>query len=230
MFKYKREINNYEQARQIEYSLSDNSKTCFCTTGTLYTKKPYHGMYIRNGKILLENLVETFSVDDNEYKIIEIDTNSRELNTKEYVSQIDLEQNYFEYSFGDLSYSKRFSFDTEKSILCVEYTIKNSFRSNVNFKVVPLITYRDFYNMKNNSMLRFNQRDTEDGVFISLSVLNQENLVLKSDKMKWNEDNRVFHDVKHEMIDEDAKRKEIERFKIEFADMIRDEQVDLNDI
>ena len=31
-------------------------------------------------------------------------------------------------------------------------------------------------------------------------------------------------------IYEDAKRKEIERFKIEFADMIRDEQVDLNDI
>lgn len=38
MFKYKREINNYEQARQIEYSLTDNSKICFCTTGTLYTK------------------------------------------------------------------------------------------------------------------------------------------------------------------------------------------------
>ena len=70
MFKYKREINNYEQARQIEYSLSDNSKICFCTAGSLYTKKPYHGMYIKSGKVLLENIVETFSVNDEEFKVV----------------------------------------------------------------------------------------------------------------------------------------------------------------
>ena len=43
--------------------------------------------------------------------------------------------------------------------------------------------------MKNTSMLKFNQRDTEDGTFVALSVLNQENLVLKSDKMAWENDN-----------------------------------------
>ena len=114
MFKYKREINNYEQARQIEYSFSDNSKACFCTTGSLLTRKPYHGMYIRNGKVLLENLVETFEVDGQTYKVVEIDTNSRELNSKEWITNIDLEKNLFEYSFGDISYTKRFAFEDKK--------------------------------------------------------------------------------------------------------------------
>lgn len=207
MFKYKREINNYDQARQIEYSFSDNAKVCFCTTGSLLTKKPYHGMYIKNGKVLLENLVETFEVDGQTYKIVEIDTNSRELNAKEYLTSIDLEKNLFEYSLSeDISYTKRFAFEEKKGTLCVEYVIKNNARSNINFKVVPLITYRDFYNMKNNSMLKFNQRDTEAGTFIALSVLNQENIVLKSDKMSWNPDNRMLYEVKHELINEETKK------------------------
>ena len=206
MFKYKREINNYEQARQIEYSLTDNSKICFCTTGTLYTKKPYHGMYIKNGRVLLENMVETFDVDGNIYRVVEIDTNSKDMNTKEYLTSIDLEKNYFEYNFSDLSYSKRFSFVENEGILCIEYTIKNMLRTNVKFKVVPLITYRDFYNMKNNSMLKFNQRDTDDGTFISISVLKQENLALKSDKMNWVADNNVLRGVKHELVNTDLKK------------------------
>lgn len=206
MFKYKREINNYEQARQIEYSFSDNSKACFCTTGSLLTRKPYHGMYIRNGKVLLENLVETFEVDGQTYKVVEIDTNSRELNSKEWITNIDLEKNLFEYSFGDISYTKRFAFEEKKGTLCVEYVIKNNARSNINLKVVPLITYRDFYNMKNNSMLKFNQRDTDDGTFIALSVLNQENIVLKSDKMCWKPDNRMLYEVKHELINDESKK------------------------
>lgn len=206
MFKYKREINNYDQARQIEYSFSDNSKVCFCTTGSLLTRKPYHGMYIKNGKVLLENLVETFEVDGQTYKIVELETNSRDLNSKEYITNIDLEKNLFEYNFGDISYTKRFAFEEKKGTLCVEYVIKNNARSNINFKVVPLITYRDFYNMKNNSMLKFNQRDTEDGTFIALSVLNQENIVLKSDKMCWKPDNRMLYEVKHELINDESKK------------------------
>ena len=206
MFKYKREINNYEQARQIEYSLTDNSKICFCTTGTLYTKKPYHGMYIKNGRVLLENMVETFDIDGNTYRMVEIDTNSKEMNTKEYLTSIDLEKNYFEYNFSDLNYSKRFSFVENEGILCIEYTIKNMLRSNVKFKVIPLITYRDFYNMKNNSMLKFNQRDTDDGTFISISVLKQENLSLKSDKMNWVADNNVLREVKHELVNTELKK------------------------
>ena len=206
MFKYKREINNYEQAKQLEYSFSDNSKVCFCTSGTLQTRKPYHGMYIKDSKVLLENIVETFEIDNTTYKLIEIDTKSRELMTRDYLINIDLEKNLFEYNFADISFAKRFAFEENNGILCIEYTIKNNSRNNVKFKVVPLVTYIDFFNMKNTSMLKFNQRDTEDGTFVALSVLNQENLVLKSDKMAWENDNNVLRDVKHEMITEDIKK------------------------
>ena len=206
MFKYKREINNYEQAKQLEYSLTDNSKVCFCTSGTLQTRKPYHGMYIKDSKILLENIVETFEIDGTTYKIVELETKSKDLNSRDYITNTDLELNQFEYNFSDVSYSKRFAFEEKKGILCIEYIIKNNTRNNIKFKAIPLITYRDYFNMKNSSMLKFNQRDTEDGTFIALSVLNQENLVLKSDVMNWSNDNNVLRDVKHEMITEDIKK------------------------
>ena len=163
-------------------------------------------MYIKDSKVLLENIVETFEIDNTTYKLIEIDTKSRELMTRDYLINIDLEKNLFEYNFADISFAKRFAFEENNGILCIEYTIKNNSRNNVKFKVVPLVTYRDFFNMKNTSMLKFNQRDTEDGTFVALSVLNQENLVLKSDKMAWENDNNVLRDVKHEMITEDIKK------------------------
>ena len=198
MFKYKREINNYEQAKQLEYSLTDNSKVCFCTSGTLQTRKPYHGMYIKDSKILLENIVETFEIDGTTYKIVELETKNKDLNSRDYITNTDLELNQFEYNFSDVSYSKRFAFEEKKGILCIEYIIKNNTRNNIKFKAIPLITYRDYFNMKNSSMLKFNQRDTEDGTFIALSVLNQENLVLKSDVMNWSNDNNVLRDVRND--------------------------------
>ena len=68
--------------------------------------------------------------------------------------------------------------------------------------------------MKNKSMLKFNQRDTDDGTFVALSVLNQENIVLKSDKMRWDNDNNVLKDVKHELITKDYKK------EIYFEDLV----------
>lgn len=206
MFKYKREINNYDQAKMLEYSITDNSKVCFCTSGTLQTKKPYHGMYIKDGKVLLENIVEKFEINGNKYKIIEIETKNKDLNSRDYITNIDLEKNLFEYSFDEVSYSKRIAFKENDGTLCIEYIIKNNSRNDLKFKVVPLITYRDFFNMKNASMLNFNQRDAENGTFIALSVLNQENIALKSDKMKWESDSNVLKDVKHEMITTSIKK------------------------
>ena len=153
MFKYKREINNYDQAKMLEYSITDNSKVCFCTSGTLQTKKPYHGMYIKDGKVLLENIVEKFEINSNKYKIIEIETKNKDLNSRDYITNIDLEKNLFEYSFDEVSYSKRIAFKENDGTLCIEYIIKNNSRNDLKFKVVPLITYRDFLNMKNVHLL-----------------------------------------------------------------------------
>ena len=206
MFKYKREINNYDRAKNIEYSLSDNAKVCFCMSGTLKSTKPYHGMYIKDSKVLLENLVETFELNGNTYKIVELETKSKDLNTQDYIDSADLESNLFEYSFADIKFSKRFAFEKETGLLCVEYTIKNDARENAIFKVVPLITCRDYINMKNSSMLKFNQRETEDGTVVALSISNQENLAIKSKDMKWTIEDKVLQDVKHENITSDYKK------------------------
>ena len=58
--------------------------------------------------------------------------------------------------------------------------------------------------MKNSSMLKFNQRDIDDGVVISLSVLDQESIVLKSTEMEWIKEPQNLTNVKHEYINEDC--------------------------
>jgi len=206
MFKYKREMNNYDRAKALEYCLTDNARACFCMSGTLKSSKPYHGMYIKDSKVLLENLVETFTIGSDTYKIVELDTKTKELSTQEYLYSTDLENNLFEYSFHDVNFIKRFAFDEENSLLCIEYNIVNSGKENIDFKVVPLITFRDYQNMKNSSMLKFNQRETEDGTVVALSVVHQENLVLKSDVMRWQNEENVLRDVKHENISSDYKK------------------------
>ena len=206
MFKYKREMNNYDRAKNLEYSFSDNEKLCFCMSGTLKSSKPYHGMFIKDSKVLLENLVETFNIDNNMYKIVELDTKTKELSTQDCLVSVDLESNLFEYSFHNIHYSKRFAFDKENGLLCVEYNIDNNNKSDIEFKVIPLITYRDYQNMKNSSMLKFNQRETEDGTVVALSVVHQENLAIKSDVMSWQNEDNILRDVKHETITPDYKK------------------------
>lgn len=208
MFKYKREINNYNDAKQIEYSLTDNEKVCFCTNGILGTKKPYQGMYIKDGKVLLETIVETFSNGKATYRVGEFETSSGATDTKDKIIYADLENNEFRYNFNNINFTKRFAFNSEYNVLCIEYSIDNLTGEDIVFSSTPLLTYRDYYNMKNCSMLKFNERDTDDGIFVSLSVLNQENIVLKSDKMRWiSEDNGILN-VKHEKITT-ANRREI---------------------
>ena len=209
MYKYKREIENLDDARNLEYSLSDNSKVCFNTNGMLKTEKPYHGMFIKSGKVLLENIIETFDIEDESFKLIEIETKEQQFEVKDYITGIDLEKNSFEYNIGNIEYTKRVSFREKDGILCIEYNIKNKERPNAIFKITPLVTYRDLFTMKNESMLNFNQRECSDGSIISLSVSNQDNLVLKSDKMKWFEEKSLLQNVKHSFISKTMKKEEL---------------------
>lgn len=207
MYRYKRGVNSLEKAKQIEYSFSDNAKTCFSMSGCLEFKKPYNGMYIRDGKVMLAQLVEKIEIKDKVYKMTEITTSVRNVSCEEYITGIDLQKNIFEYDVGELSYSKKMAFKDKSGVLCVEYTIKNKGISNAKFKVIPIITYRDFYNMKNVTMLKFNQRKIKDGTVISLSVLNQDNIVLKSKEMEWCKEPQNLTNVKHEYIAEDCTKR-----------------------
>lgn len=203
MYRYKRGINSLDKAKQIEYSFSDNARACFSMSGLLEFRKPYNGMYIKNGKVMLAQLVEKIEVKDKVYKMTELTTSVQNVSCEEYITGIDLEKNIFSYNVGDISYTKKIAFDNKTDILCIEYVIKNNDRTTARFKVIPIITYRDFHNMKNSSMLKFNQRKIEDGTVISLSILNQENIILKSKEMTWKKEPQNLTNVKHEYINED---------------------------
>lgn len=203
MYRYKRGVNSLDKAKQIEYSFSDNARTCFSMSGLLEFRKPYNGMYIKNGKVMLAQLVEKIELKDKVYKMTELTTSVQNVSCEEYITSIDLEKNIFSYNVGDISYTKKIAFDNKSDVLCIEYVIKNSDRTSARFKVIPIITYRDFHNMKNSSMLKFNQRKIEDGTVISLSILNQENIILKSKEMTWTKEPQNLTNVKHEYINED---------------------------
>lgn len=47
-----------EMAKKVEFCMSDNLNTYLVMNATLENKKPYHTLYIRNNKVILENLVE----------------------------------------------------------------------------------------------------------------------------------------------------------------------------
>ena len=99
----------------------------------------------------------------------------------------------------DFYFSKKIYLEEKTGILAVEYYIKNKSEYNSKFKVYPAITYRNIYNMKNSSMLRFNQRNEKNGVVINLSISNQEDVILKSNKLEWNKDVNILNDIKYKV-------------------------------
>jgi hypothetical protein len=206
MYKYKRGINELEKVKQIEYTLSDNLNTCLSMSGCLEIKKPYNGMYIKNGKIMLSNLIEKIEIKDKVYRCVNLNTSIQSISSNEYIKSIDLETNTFEYELGLLEYTKKIAFENMKDILCIEYVVKNKETKIAKFKIIPMITYRDLYTMKTSQMLRFNQRKLDAGTVINLSVTNQENIILKSKEMNWTKEPVFLSNIKHEYTDIDCKK------------------------
>ncbi|MEG0873004.1 MAG: glycogen debranching enzyme N-terminal domain-containing protein [Clostridia bacterium] len=202
MYKYKRGINDIEKAKQIEYTLSDNKDTCLSMSGALDAKKPYNGMYIQNGKIMLENLIEEIEIKDKVYKVTQLLTSVQNISSDEYITSIDLNENLFEYSCGNLVYTKRLTFEEGQDILCIEYFVKNNDTKLARFKIIPMVTYRDLYSMKKVTSLRFNQRKVQKGVIVNLSVMDQANIVIKSKEMEWTKEHINLTNVGHEYIQE----------------------------
>ncbi len=215
MYKYKRGINNLEQAKIIEYSMSNNKNLCFSTSGVLDVKKPYNGMYIKNGKVIVETIADELKVDNKIYKLAQVSTKSNTYSSAEYINSINLEENTFCYNLDGIILEKRIVLSQDKNMLCIEYMIKNDTRNDARFKVSPFITYRDLFVMKNNSMLKFNQRHVNDGIIINLSIINDDNLVIKSDSGEYVEEPTIVNDIKHEMINKKLEKKEY------FEDLLR---------
>lgn len=198
MYKYKRKIDRIESMRKSAFVLSDRVNTVVSLNSDFTVNKPFHGLYIKNGKVIISNLFEEIETKSNKYKVSNILSNNINF-YNEYISSIDLENFTIEYDMDDFYFSKKIYLEEKTGILAVEYYIKNKSEYNSNFKVYPAITYRNIYNMKNSSMLRFNQRNEKNGVVINLSISNQEDVILKSNKFEWNKDVNILNDIKYKV-------------------------------
>lgn len=198
MYKYKRKIDSIESMRKSAFVLSDRVNTVVSLNSDFTVNKPFHGLYIKNGKVIISNLFEEVETKSNKYKVSNILSNNINV-YNEYISSIDLEKFTIEYDMDDFYFSKKIYLEEKTGILAVEYYIKNKSEYNSNFKVYPAITYRNIYNMKNSSMLRFNQRNEKNGVVINLSISNQEDVILKSNKLEWNKDVNILNDIKYKV-------------------------------
>lgn len=198
MYKYKRKIDSIESMRKSAFVLSDRVNTVVSLNSDFTVNKPFHGLYIKNGKVIISNLFEEVETKSNKYKVSNILSNNINV-YNEYISSIDLENFTIEYDMDDFYFSKKIYLEEKTGILAVEYYIKNKSEYNSNFKVYPAITYRNIYNMKNSSMLRFNQRNEKNGVVINLSISNQEDVILKSNKLEWNKDVNILNDIKYKV-------------------------------
>lgn len=206
MYQYKRGINPISTARQVEYQISNHQDTCLSMSATLEMKKPYNGMYIKDGKILLANVVEKIEIYDKVYKMTQLTTNVHHISCDEYITEINLCNNQFEYDVGEVSYSKKIGFKKDTDILCISYQIKNKSDGLAHFKVIPMITYRDLFTMKKANVLRFNQRALDRGTIINLSVMNSDNIVLKSKEFEWTKEVQTLSNVRHEYINENLEK------------------------
>ena len=198
MYVYKRKISNLIQAQDMEYYISNNLNTSSNLTTFLECKKPYQGLYIRNNKIMVENLYEIIKIGDKTYDITNFSTLGRKNINYEYLVKADLENNIFDYDIDGFKYSKYINLVEKEDIMYVEYLFQNDSNTHIKISILPLITYRDLFFMKNTTLLKFNQRAIDDGFLFNLSVIDGQNLAIKSIDTKYNKTQEYIQNVYHE--------------------------------
>ncbi|MCX8074505.1 MAG: glycogen debranching enzyme N-terminal domain-containing protein [Clostridia bacterium] len=207
MYKYKRKINNIEQAKKMEFCLSNNIDTYLSMNAFFENRKPYHGLYIKKGKIMLANIIEKIELERKIYKVANFDATSQFCELYDYISSVDLNNAEIIYDLNNLVYSKKLIFFEKDDILCIEYIIENKSNSKAKFTFIPHVTYRELYAMKKMARLKFNQRPVQNGCLLNLSVTNQENLILKSDCSIYKKCDQFFNNVSHEDVDENLNKR-----------------------
>ncbi|CCZ56113.1 glycogen debranching enzyme [Clostridium sp. CAG:1219] len=198
MYKYAKGINSIKELDNVNIYASDNSSVCMALSGALEARKKSHGLYIENGKVLVSNVFERIEVGDKIYKLYNLNTKSKTMNTQEYIESIDGKNLIWKYILDNgLKLTKMICFEKGTSLMQIKYIIENDTDSKADFIVLPLVTNRDFNNMRFENQLKFNQRKTEKGVIINLSVTTNTNIIMKSPELKYSQNKQNLCNVKH---------------------------------
>ena len=198
MYKYAKGINSIKELDNVNIYASDNSNVCMALSGALEARKKSHGLYIENGKVLVSNVFERIEVGDKIYKLYNLNTKSKTMNTQEYIESVDGKNLIWKYILDNgLKLTKMICFEKGTSLMQIKYIIENDTDSKADFIVLPLVTNRDFNNMRFENQLKFNQRKTEKGVIINLSVTTNTNIIMKSPELKYSQNKQNLCNVKH---------------------------------
>lgn len=198
MYKYAKGINSIKELDNVNIYASDNSSVCMALSGALEARKKSHGLYIENGKVLVSNVFERIEVGDKIYKLYNLNTKSKTMNTQEYIQSVDGKNLIWKYILDNgLKLTKMICFEKGTSLMQIKYIIENDTDSKADFIVLPLVTNRDFNNMRFENQLKFNQRKTEKGVIINLSVTTNTNIIMKSPELKYSQNKQNLCNVKH---------------------------------
>lgn len=198
MYKYAKGINSIKELDNVNIYASDNSSVCMALSGALEARKKSHGLYIENGKVLVSNVFERIEVGDKIYKLYNLNTKSKTMNTQEYIESVDGKNLIWKYILDNgLKLTKMICFENGTSLMQIKYIIENDTDSKADFIVLPLVTNRDFNNMRFENQLKFNQRKTEKGVIINLSVTTNTNIIMKSPELKYSQNKQNLCNVKH---------------------------------
>ncbi len=205
MYKYAKGINSIKELDNVNIYASDNSSVCMALSGALEARKKSHGLYIENGKVLVSNVFERIEVGDKIYKLYNLNTKSKTMNTQEYIESVDGKNLIWKYILDNgLKLIKMICFEKGTSLMQIKYIIENDTDSKADFIVLPLVTNRDFNNMRFENQLKFNQRKTEKGVIINLSVTTNTNVIMKSPELKYAQNKQNLCNVKHiSLLDEE---------------------------
>lgn len=205
MYKYAKGINSIKELDNVNIYASDNSSVCMALSGALEARKKSHGLYIENGKVLVSNVFERIEVGDKIYKLYNLNTKSKTMNTQEYIQSVDGKNLIWKYILDNgLKLTKMICFEKGTSLMQIKYIIENDTDSKADFIVLPLVTNRDFNNMRFENQLKFNQRKTEKGVIINLSVTTNTNVIMKSPELKYAQNKQNLCNVKHiSLLDEE---------------------------
>lgn len=200
MFCYKRGIGKKDTLKNIDFLLSNDNKDILTSLSANFAAfRPYNGLYINNSNVLIENVFEEIKLKDKIYKMYQLESKSKSINCNECITNIDLNKNQIEYDIdGGVNYKKRLYFISD--ILCLDYEVFNNLNYNINFKAIPLVTYRKLYDMKTSQYIKFNQRKLKNGTMINISITEDINLYIKSNEFEFEKNAKFLNGVTHNSI------------------------------
>lgn len=201
---YKKNINNIQSSRNMEYTMSNNLGIYMNQTVIGENISPYHGLFIKQeenrDEVYLSKIIEQIKIDGKVYSISDIKTNEETYGGSEYLEEFNrYPVPSFKYNIeGLVNFEKKYAFSLDQNILCINYDIENLTSTSVNLKILPLVTKRNLFTSKRESMLKLNSDRIPEGFKVTLSMLDKKCMYMQSKDFKVKEKAHYINGIRYD--------------------------------